>query len=153
MCGAAAALYEHLRAMHLEHEGMTQKMEVDEINDILMVRQALTIVRAQCAEQENTAIPLDWRPCMLTCRIWHQDLIIIFLTNNFVLYLCGSMFDSLCGLRKPVRIVFSERGHKIEGVTQGSPWLWVKWNHSLSNEQWKKPWLVVSFQGLYYPVK
>ena len=53
MCGAAAALYEHLRAMHLEHEGMIQKMEVDEINDILMVRQALTDLQNLTSGSDN----------------------------------------------------------------------------------------------------
>lgn len=53
------------------------EMEVDEINDLLMVTQAISTVKANCEGQKNTAIPMDWMQCTL---------------------IPGSMSDSLYGL-------------------------------------------------------
>ena len=74
-----------LQVNQCEYESVTRterratmtEMEVDEINDLLMVTQAISTVKANCEEQKNTAIPMDWMQCTL---------------------ITGSMSDSLYGL-------------------------------------------------------
>ena len=55
-----------------------EKMDLTDINDLLMIPQAITTVRANCEEQENTAVSIEWMPTTLVP---------------------GSMSDGLFGLR------------------------------------------------------
>ena len=55
-----------------------REMDVTEINDLLMITESITTVRANCEEQKNTAVSPEWLPTTL---------------------IPGSMTDGLFGLR------------------------------------------------------
>ena len=55
-----------------------EEMDLTEINDLLMIPQAITTVRANCEEQKNTVVSIAWMPTTLVP---------------------GSMSDGLFGLR------------------------------------------------------